>query len=641
MFAHWKQDLPASLVVFLVALPLCMGIALASGAPVATGLITAIIGGLVVGMLAGAPLQVSGPAAGLTVICAGVISQFGLTGLGIVVLLAGFIQLVAGLCRLGQWFRAVSPAVVHGMLSGIGVLIVVSQLHVLVDIKPHGHGLENIVAIPESVARGLPWPQWEGENIRRTRIHLLKELSKLHERQGEVDRAVSRVVTMHGSKRVHDTEEAQLPSFAPQQAAVLADLRKIWQEHLAQPEVLGTRAEELDQALAKADSALSKALADLESHSLYEVEESQHEASEAVAGALEALESHPWAAKIGVLSIIVLVLWKRYVKGPLAQVPPPLVAVVTAVLAAWLLSLPVLYVEVPDDLRNGLTFPTWTVFEDFPIRDVLIAGLTMAAIASAETLLCATAVDKLHDGQRTQYDRELCAQGIGNMLCGCVGALPMTGVIVRSAANVKAGAKTRLSAILHGLWMLMFVLFLAPLLRMIPVSALAGILVYIGFQLIDFKGFFRLWKESKSEALILLITMVVIVVDHLLTGVITGIVLSALKLLFTFSWLDVQVTNDPPKQGRARALLKLAGAATFIRLPILAQALEKIPPDTDVRFDFSRLDYIDHACFELLSSWCQQRQSCEGTLILDWKQLHARLQEPQRKADSTAAHSAA
>jgi MFS superfamily sulfate permease-like transporter len=397
----------------------------------------------------------------------------------------------------------------------------------------------------------------------------------------------------------------------------------------------------LDAALAKADAALSKALADLESHSLYEVEESQHEASEAVGGALEALESHPWAAKIGVLSIVILVLWKRYAKGPLAQVPPPLVAVITAVLAAWLLSLPVLYVEVPDDLRHGLTFPTWTVFEDFPIRDILTAGLTMAAIASAETLLCATAVDKLHDGERTKYDRELWAQGVGNVLCGVVGALPMTGVIVRSAANVKAGAKTRLSAILHGLWMLLFVLFLAPLLRMIPVSALAGILVYIGFQLIDFKGFFRLWKESKSEALILLITMVVIVVDHLLTGVITGIVLSALKLLFTFSWLDVQVVDEPAKAGKARATLKIAGAATFIRLPILAQALEKIPPETDVRFDFSRLDYIDHACFELLSSWCQQRESCEGTLILDWKQLHARLEEPQRKTASGAAHSAA
>jgi MFS superfamily sulfate permease-like transporter len=639
MWGDWKKDLPSSLVVFLVALPLCMGIALASGAPVATGLITAIIGGLVVGMLAGAPLQVSGPAAGLTVVCGGVISQFGLTGLGIVVMLAGAIQIVAGLCRLGQWFRAVSPAVVHGMLSGIGVLILVSQLHVLVDIKPHGHGLANIMALPDSAARGVPWPQWEGENIRRTRIHLLKELSKLHERQEEVERAVSRVVTMHGSKEVHEVEEAQLPAFAPQQEAVLADLRKIWQEHLSQPEALGTRAEELNEALAKADASLTKALADLEKHSLYEVEESQHEASEAVGGALESLESHPWAAKIGVLSILVLVLWKRYAKGPLAQVPPPLVAVLTAVLAAWLLSLPVLYVEVPDDLRNGLTFPTWTVLEDFPIRDVLIAGLTMAAIASAETLLCATAVDKMHDGERTKYDRELWAQGVGNMLCGLVGALPMTGVIVRSAANVKAGAKTRLSTILHGLWMLLFVLFLAPLLRMIPVSALAGILVYIGFQLIDYKGFFRLWKESRSEAMILLITTVVIVVDHLLTGVITGIVLSALKLLLTFSWLDVQLVEEPAKAGKARATLKIAGAATFIRLPILAQALERIPPETDVRFDFSRLDYIDHACFELLSSWSQQRQSCEGTLILDWKQLHARLGE--RKSVAELNHTAA
>jgi len=209
MWTYWKQDLSASLVVFLVALPLSMGIALASGAPVATGLVASIIGGLVVGLMAGAPLQVSGPAAGLTVVCAGVIAQFGLPGLGLVVLLAGAIQLVAGLCRLGQWFRAVSPAVVHGMLSGIGVLIVAGQLHVLVDNKPPEQGLESITAIPQSLARGLPWPRWESEDVRRARTHLLKELSNLHERQDEIDRAVSRVVTMHGSKKVHDAEGEQ------------------------------------------------------------------------------------------------------------------------------------------------------------------------------------------------------------------------------------------------------------------------------------------------------------------------------------------------------------------------------------------------------------------------------------------------
>lgn len=641
MWSHWKRDLPASLVVFLVALPLCMGIALASGAPVATGLVTAIIGGLIVGMLAGAPLQVSGPAAGLTVVCATVIAQFGVPGLGLVVLIAGILQLVAGLFRLGQWFRAVSPSVVHGMLSGIGVLIVAGQLHVLVDNAPHGHGLENLLAIPASVAKGLPLPQWEDADVRRARIELLKSLNLLHGRQGEIERSVARIVTRHGSREVHEQEEKQLPGFAPAQANVLADLLRLHRELLESPNRFGSRSAEVRAALESAETALNAAMLDLENHRLESAEETQHAATESIAAALETLESHPWAAKVGVLSIIVLVLWKRLATGHLALVPPPLVAVVTAVLLAWLLSLPVLYVEVPDNLSNGLTFPTWTILEDIPLRDLLMAGVTMAAIASAETLLCATAVDKLHDGPRTQYDRELCAQGVGNMLCGMVGALPMTGVIVRSAANVKAGAKTRLSTILHGLWMLLFVLLLAPVLRMIPVSALAGILVYIGFQLIDFKGFFRLWKESRSEALILLVTMVVIVVDHLLTGVITGIVLSALKLLFTFSWLDVQLVPEPSKQGRARATLRMAGAATFLRLPILAQALEKVPAGTELRFDFSRLDYIDHACFELLSSWSQQHQSGEGTLILDWKQLHARLQEPQRKTENGATHTAA
>lgn len=642
MLSNWKQDLPASLVVFLVALPLCMGIALASGAPVATGLVSAIIGGLVVGFLAGAPLQASGPAAGLTVVCAGVITQFGLPALGMVVLIAGMLQLVAGIFKLGQWFRAVSPAVVHGMLSGIGILIVASQLHVLVDNSPHGHGLQNLAAIPSSLAKGLPIPEWDDDEVRRARIDLLKTLSQLHERQGEIERGVARLVTQHGSKALLQQEMDLLPTFAPSQDAVLADLRELHQEHQTTPEMLGKdRSAKLLAALNDAEAALEAALADLEQHNLTTAEETQHAASTAIAAAEETLESHPWAAKLGVLAIIILVLWKRFTRGRLALIPPPLVAVVVTVLVAWALSIPVLYVEVPDNLQNGLTFVNWTVFQDISFWDLFVAGVTMAAIASAETLLCATAVDKLHDGQRTQYDRELCAQGVGNMLCGLVGALPMTGVIVRSAANVKAGAKSRLSTILHGLWMLLFVLLLAPLLRMIPVSALAGILVYIGFQLIDFKGFYRLWKESRSEAVIFLVTVAVIVGEDLLAGVITGIVLSALKLLYTFSWLDVQLVDDPPKQGKKRATLRIAGAATFIRLPILAKTLEKVPPCTELRFDFSRLDYIDHACFELLSSWAQQHQSTEGTLILDWKLLHARLGEPQRKTENGAANTAA
>src|SRR5688572_20032849 len=154
------KDFLASIVVFLVALPLCMGIAIASGVPVAAGLITGIVGGLVVASLAGAPLQVSGPAAGLTVIVFDLVREHGIAALGVAVLLCGLIQFAAGLCKLGQWFRAVSPTVIHAMLSGIGILIVASQIHVMVDDKPRDNGLKNLLTVPEALVKGLPWPQW-------------------------------------------------------------------------------------------------------------------------------------------------------------------------------------------------------------------------------------------------------------------------------------------------------------------------------------------------------------------------------------------------------------------------------------------------------------------------------------------------
>ena len=159
VLASLRSDFLPSIVVFLVALPLCMGIAIASGVPVAAGLITGIVGGLVVGFIAGSPLQVSSPAAGLTVIIYSLVQEHGPRGdIGIVVLLGGLMQLLAGLLKLGQWFRAVSPAVIQGMLAGIGVLIFASQIHVMVDDAPKGSGLQNLLTIPQAIAKGLPLP---------------------------------------------------------------------------------------------------------------------------------------------------------------------------------------------------------------------------------------------------------------------------------------------------------------------------------------------------------------------------------------------------------------------------------------------------------------------------------------------------
>jgi MFS superfamily sulfate permease-like transporter len=623
----WRQDFAASLVVFLVALPLCMGIALASGAPVATGLVTGIIGGIIVGSFAGAPLQVSGPAAGLTVICGEVIREQGLHALGIVVMIAGGLQLAAGLLKLGQWFRAVSPAVIHGMLSGIGILILSSQLHVMVDDRPRHSGLANLASMPEAIWKGLPLPRWETPERRRERIEFLQLFGRLHEEQREIKAEVLRVVTRHGSDERHAMEAEQLAIFIPRQRQLTADIREA-RERLAASTIVeanGRRADALEVAVQNVDSAANQALADLEAHRVESVDDSLAAADAAVSDVLQSLKSHDWAAKVGLLSILVIIGWQTLIPKRMRMIPGPLVSVFAATLLAWACALPVLYVEVPDNILNGLTFPSLAVFQDVTLGTLLTAGVMMAVIASAETLLCATAVDRMHQGPRTQYDRELAAQGVGNLLCGTVGALPMTGVIVRSAANVQAGGKTRLSAILHGIWLLLFVVALGFLLRMIPIAALAGILVYTGFKLIDWKGFLHLWKYSRSEAAIFLIVVTVIVVEDLLIGVITGVVLSAIKLLVTFSHLRVQMTPVAGgKPGHGRVELTMSGAATFLRLPVLAAKLDEVPRGAELHVDLSQLDYVDHACLELLMAWAKQHESAGGRLVIDWGELHAR-----------------
>lgn len=292
--------------------------------------------------------------------------------------------------------------------------------------------------------------------------------------------------------------------------------------------------------------------------------------------------------------------------------------------------MPVLYVEVPDNLWSEVHFPSLTVLRSVPFGVILQAGIVLAVVASAETLLCATAVDQMQSGPPTQYDRELAAQGIGNMVCGLLGTLPMTGVIVRSSANVDAGARTRLSTILHGAWLLLFVSLLAFVLRMIPTSALAAMLVYTGYKLINFKAIRELKKYGWGEVAIYCVTLGMIVCTDLLTGVLTGIGLAAARLLHTFSHLDVWLKVD---QQQKVATLELDGAATFMRLPVLAAELERVPDNVELRVDFERLHHIDHACLDLLMNWAKQREDTGGTLVLDWESLHANFQSSNRRTD--------
>lgn len=489
----WPQDLLASLVVFLVALPLCMGIAIASGAPPIYGLISGIIGGLVVGFVTGSPLQVSGPAAGLTVLVWDMIQSLGLESIGFIVLMAGIIQIAAGQMRMGQWFRAISPAVIQGMLSGIGVLIFASQFHVMLDSQPVGDGLENLLAIPGAVMRGL--------------------------------------FPLEGT-------------------------------------------------------------------------------------------SHHLAAATGILTIVVIIVWQAFRPKKLGIIPAPLVAVVLATLSANLFALPIEYITVPSNILDSLTWPPAVLSKPELWSNLSVWGtvLAIALVASAESLLCATAVDQLHDGPRTHYDKELRAQGIGNAVCGLLGVLPITGVIVRSSANVQAGGLTNRSAILHGLWLLLFVVALPFVLSWIPISCLAALLVFTGYKLMNFQIIPKLAQHGKAEVGIFAFTVLTIVVADLLTGILVGVVLAMIKSLVSISQLDIVREEHPD----GRIELHLIGSAVFIRLPRLACALESLPSDRKVYIHLEQLHYIDHACLELLMTWEKQHQNQGGELLMDSSLLKAR-----------------
>lgn len=488
----FSNDLLASIVVFLVALPLCMGIAIASNMPIAAGLVTGIVGGIIVGAIAGSPLQVSGPAAGLSVLVWQLVEQFGIPTVGVIVFFAGLIQLLAGVFKLGQWFRAVSPAVIHGMLAGIGILILASQFHVMFDSAPLGSGIKNLLGIPGTL--------------------------------------------MHA------------------------------------------------------------------------ISSGGHELS---------------AGMIGVLTIASIFAWASYAPKSLKVIPAPLVGVAVGMIAANILHPDgIRYVTVPDaifqNLMSGSTLPSIEGLARILEPAVLIGAISVAFIASAETLLCATAVDAMHSGVRTKYDRELTAQGVGNSICGLIGGLPMTGVIVRSSANVEAGAKTRASTILHGIWLLMFVALLPWTLGYIPMAALAAVLVFTGYKLAYPKIVPALRKYGTAEVLIYAITIITIVSTDLLKGVVTGLVLSLLKLLYAFSHLDVRKEENAAQN---RIDLHFDGSATLVRLPILARALETLKPGSNVHVHIGELDYIDHACLDLLGNFEKQHKATGGTLTIDWNAL--------------------
>ncbi len=612
---HWSRHLPASIIVFLTALPLCMAVAIASGAPVSTGLITGIIGGLIVGFLAGSPLQVSGPAAGLTFTVFALIQTLGIEKLGVCVLVAGILQLGAGYLRLGQWFRAVSPPVIQGMVAGIGVLLIASQVHVMLDHKPHQNGLRNLLTIPEAIINSLPLPALGNLEERSLATRELRTLGQTHLLQAELKEQVH-----HAVSAVDLTQATQeIDTVAEKATAVdLIDLKQRQRDVLTQLDSfkLPRSAEPVQDAR----KAITTALQDLEDGDIFGARASQDKAEAALLDLLATRKNHGWAAMIGLVTIIIIFAWKLLARGPVKVVPPLLVAVLAVTLLTAIIEIPVLYVELPDRLTEELYLPTFAEFGALlePITWLFIIQLTF--IASAETLLCASAIDRMQVGPRTQYDQELKAQGIGNILCGFLCVLPLTGVIVRSTANVKAGAQTRLSSILQGLWILLFAGLFIAYLRYVPTAALAGILVYSGFRLIDVTAVKALMRRGRGDIAIFAATVIAIVAADLLTGVLVGIGLSLAKLIYVFSRLEIDVEPD---DGNKRTLC-LRGSATFLRLPALADALEKVPTNAELHVRVDQLDYIDTACLDLLEEWEAQHQSEGARLVIDAESLQAR-----------------
>ena len=486
MFQTIKNDFLPSIVVFLVAIPLCIGIALACGVSPVAGLLSGIIGGLVVGSLNGCPLMVSGPAAGLIAIVWDIIQSFGLQGLAVCISVAGVIQIIFGLMRVGVFFRAVSPAVIQGMLSGIGALIFFSQFHVMLDAKPQSSGFQNLILLPQAV------------------------------------------FDLFGSQ-----------------------------------------------------------------------------------GGSQGL----MAAMIGLITIAVIVGWS-FVPQSLKQVPAVLVGVIVASIFAQVLSLEINFVKTPENLFVLPDLTDANFWNTLDYSGLLLASLGLAFIATTQALLTATATDKLHDGKKTDYNREVLAQGVGNLFSGVLGALPVTGVIVRSAANAQSGGKTRASAIMHAIWILTFILIFPGVLQRIPVCTLAAALVFTGIKLMNPKIAIGLAKHSRVEVFIYFTTTISIFTMGLLQGVLIGFVVALLQVIYKLNYCDVEVEEQESK-----IILNLKGNATFLALPKIADIMDNLKGGQEVHLQTDDLSFIDHAVIELLHHWESEYQKNGGTTHLQWDKI--------------------
>ena len=460
------KDLSASFVVFLIALPICLGIAIASGVDPVNGIICGIIGGVVAGIFSGAPLQVSGPSTGLAVMVLHVVDLYGAAALVPLGLVVGLFQIATAVFKVAHFFQATPPALLKGMLSGIGGLLMVGQIFIIFDLSMSSSGLQNILNLP----------------------------------------------------------------------AVFMS---------------------------------------------------------AVSGALSGVQVH--SAIVAAMVFIVLTFWNKGKSRFFEAVPGPLVGIVLASVfvaaTGWDMSM----VNIPSNIFADFRIDYAAAFSSVDLNFYPYA-LGFAFVASAETLLCVGAVDKMAKTS-SNYNKQIKAQGIGNMVAGALGVIPIVGVISRSAANVEFGAKTQLSTILLGLWIAL-ALLIPSVMNLIPIPALAGLLIYIGVKLLDLKSMWSYISHRNKTSLIFFTTFGLTLTIDLLAGVLAGFAVSVFILVYDVLKFDLEVHEKGQNK-----MLKFKGKLSFLDLPVLSRQLEEqdLEGVDNLEICLREVEYLDPAISEHLS----------------------------------------
>jgi MFS superfamily sulfate permease-like transporter len=486
ILANLKYDIPSSIVVFLVAVPLCLGIALASGAPFFSGLIAGIVGGIVIGSLSNSQLSVSGPAAGLTaIVLAGITRLQAFETFLVAVFLAGAIQLIIGFLRAGSIASYFPSSVIKGMLTAIGIIIILKQI-------PHAVGYD-------AEAEGnLTFEQADGNNTL---------------------------------------------------SALLQPFRSI----------------------------------------------------------------HMGVTIITLVSLAILLLWEKPFMKRFQLLPGALAAVVVSILLQLCFStfFPAMAIEkehlvqvpVANNLKEFVGLFTLPDFSTITNKDVIITAFTIAAVASIETLLCIEAVDKIDPWRRrTNQNRELKAQGVGNMVSGLLGGLPITSVIVRSSANINSGARTKASAIIHGILILVCTAFIPGVLNMIPLGALAAILLLTGYKLARISIFKDMLANGRYQFIPFIITVIAVVFTDLLTGVGLGLVASVIAILYSNMKNSYYFHKENHHEGEI-IRISLAEEVSFLNKASIKLTLDHLPENATVVIDATKTYYIDYDVVELIKEF--------------------------------------